>query len=1079
MPKRTDLQKILVIGSGPIVIGQAAEFDYAGTQACLALKEEGYTVILCNSNPATIMTDPKIADRVYMEPLTVEYMAKVIRKERPDAILPGIGGQTGLNLAMELERKGILKECGTQLLGTGSDSIARAEDRERFKALCEEIGEPVLPSEIADHFEAGLAAAAKIGFPLVLRPAFTLGGTGGGFAENEAELRELLGNALQLSPVHQVLIEKSVKGYKEIEYEVIRDANDTAITVCNMENLDPVGIHTGDSIVVCPSQTLTNREYHMLRDSALRLIRALKIEGGCNVQFALDPKSFQYYVIEVNPRVSRSSALASKASGYPIARVSAKICIGMRLDEIQLANTPAAFEPALDYVVTKMPRFPFDKFPDANRTLGTQMKATGEVMSIGRTFEESLLKSVRALEIGAKHLELPELSACTRAELLSKLAEGTDERIFVIAALLRDGCPMEKIAAATGIDAFFLDKIAHIVRVEKALQNTPLDAAALRHAKRVGFSDAKIAALWHVSEEDVLMLRRRAGIYPTYKMIDTCASEFDSYVPYFYACYEDENESIVSNARKIIVLGSGPIRIGQGVEFDYSTVHAVKTIRAAGFEAIVINNNPETVSTDYTTADKLYFEPLYPEDVLNIIALEQPEGVIATLGGQTAINLAAPLAAKGVHLIGTDCDGIARAENRELFEKLLEQLGIPQPQGQAVTNLEDGIRVANEIGYPMLVRPSFVLGGRAMQIVAKEEQLRHYLEHAVQMSNDQPVLIDHYICGKEVEVDAICDGEQVFVAGIMELVERTGIHSGDSISVYPPFSISQRVKETILGYTCRLGLGIGIIGLYNIQFIVDQQERVFIIEVNPRSSRTVPFLSKATGFALADIATKVMLGISLAEQGIHDMYPPEKHRRYVKAPAFSFSKLKGMDTYLSPEMKSTGEAIGYDHKLHRAMYKALIASGIRLQNYGTVIVTLADEDKEEALPLVQRFYQLGFAIESTIGTAQFLNAHGIPARMRRKLSEGSTEILESIRAGYVAYVINTRAILSGVHYEDGIAIRRCAIENDVTTFTSLDTVRVLLDVLEEITVGISTIDAPAEKEETTYAALHKNARPWK
>ncbi len=1058
MPKRTDLHKILVIGSGPIVIGQAAEFDYAGTQACLALKEEGYEVVLCNSNPATIMTDPQIADKVYMEPLTAEYVAKIVRKERPDAILPGIGGQTGLNLAMELEAQGVLQECGTELLGTGSDSIACAEDRERFKELCDAIGEPTLPSETADSIESGLAAAEKIGYPLVLRPAFTLGGTGGGFAENEAQMLEILKQALALSPVHQVLVEKSVKGYKEIEYEVIRDANDTAITVCNMENLDPVGIHTGDSIVVCPSQTLTNREYHMLRDSALRLIRALKIEGGCNVQFALDPNSFRYYVIEVNPRVSRSSALASKASGYPIARVSAKICVGMRLEEIPLANTSAAFEPALDYVVSKMPRFPFDKFSDATRILGTQMKATGEVMSIGRTFEESLLKSVRALEIGIHHLSVPSVEEKTTEELMELVQDGTDERIFAIAALFRRGIAVEPLYRLTGIDPFFLTKLQHIMAMERRLQTEDLTPELLRSAKRKGFADITIAELTGRTEKDVFALREQANIFPVYKMIDTCASEFASYVPYFYSTYEEENESIISDRRKIIVLGSGPIRIGQGVEFDYSTVHAVKTIRTAGFEAIVINNNPETVSTDYTTADKLYFEPLYPEDVMNIIRMEQPEGVIVTLGGQTAINLAAPLAAEGIPIVGTDCDAIARAENRDLFERLLISLGIPQPKGRAITKIEDGIRAAKEVGYPVLVRPSYVLGGRAMQIVAKEEHLRHYLMHSVQLSLESPVLIDHYICGKELEVDAICDGRDVFVAGIMELVERTGIHSGDSISVYPSFSVSNRVKRTILECTKRLGLGIGIVGLYNIQFIVDEQDQVFIIEVNPRSSRTVPFLSKATGYALADIATKVMFGTSLAEQGIRSLYPAEKKRFYVKAPAFSFSKLKGMDTYLSPEMKSTGEAIGYDKALHRAMYKALIASGIRLHNYGTVIVTLADEDKEEAFPLVKRFYEMGFRIEATVGTADFLNAHGVPATVRRKLSEGSTEILESIRTGYVSYVINTRAILSGVHYEDGVAIRRCAIENNVTTFTSLDTVRVLLDVLDEMTIGVSTIN---------------------
>ena len=1059
MPKRTDIKKVLVIGSGPIVIGQAAEFDYAGTQACLALKEEGYEVVLCNSNPATIMTDTSIADRVYMEPLTLEYIAKIIRFERPDAILPSIGGQTGLNLAIQLEQKGILRECRTELLGTKSSSIAQAEDRELFKELCESLGEPVLPSDIANTMEEGLSIAARIGYPVVLRPAFTLGGTGGGFADNESECREIMKNALALSPVHQVLVEKSIKGFKEIEYEVMRDRNDTAITICNMENVDPVGIHTGDSIVVCPSQTLTNKEYHMLRDSALKIIRALEIEGGCNVQFALDPNSFQYYLIEVNPRVSRSSALASKASGYPIARVSAKIAVGMTLDEIPIANTPASFEPSLDYVVTKMPRFPFDKFTDANNSLGTQMKATGEVMSIGRTIEESLLKAIRSLEIGVWHLYMEKFDTWPDSKLMDYIKIGTDDRIYAIAELLRREITVEAISDATKIDPLFLRKMRNIICMERQLKAHPGDEKVLYLAKRMGFYDKEIARQWGWTELQVYEMRQRCAIRPVYKMIDTCASEFDSYIPYFYSTYEEENESVVSDKKKIIVLGSGPIRIGQGVEFDYSTVHAVQTIKAAGYESIIINNNPETVSTDYTCSDKLYFEPLTAEDVMNIIRLEQPEGVIATLGGQTAINLAQPLMERGVKIIGTDCAAIEKAENRDAFEKLLVELGIPPPKGQAVTNIEDGVKAAAQIGYPVLVRPSFVLGGRAMQIVAKEGALREYLKTAVEIDEDKPVLVDKYIRGKEVEVDAICDGQSVFVPGIMELVERTGVHSGDSISVYPPFSISDQVKQTILEYTRKLGIGIGIIGLFNIQFIVDEHDDVYIIEVNPRSSRTVPFLSKATGYSLADMATLVNLGVSLDQQGIHTLYPAEKKRHYVKAPAFSFSKLRGMDAYLSPEMKSTGEAIGYDDKLPRAMYKALIASGVHMQNYGTVIVTLADEDKEEALPLVRRFYNMGFNIEATTMTALYLKEHGIRTRIRKKLSEGSEEILDSIRAGYVSYVINTRAILSGVHYEDGVQIRRCAIENGITMLTSLDTVKVLLDVLEEMTIGVSTIDS--------------------
>ena len=1059
MPKRTDIKKVMVIGSGPIVIGQAAEFDYAGTQACLALKEEGYEVILANSNPATIMTDNSVADKVYMEPLTLEYLARICRYERPDAIVPGIGGQTGLNLAVQLAKKGVLDECEIELLGTDVKSIECAEDRELFKELCQRIGEPTVPSHITYSVEEAVAAAKEIGYPVILRPAFTLGGTGGGFAYDENELREMMRGALALSPVHQVLVEKSIKGFKEIEYEVIRDGADTAITVCNMENLDPVGIHTGDSIVVAPSQTLTNKEYHMLRDSALRIIRALDVKGGCNVQFALDPHSFRYFVIEVNPRVSRSSALASKATGYPIARVSAKIAVGLRLDEIQLANTPACFEPTLDYVVTKMPRFPFDKFPAAQNQLSTQMKATGEVMSVGRCFEESLLKAVRSLENQKIHLHMEKFDSKHMRvdELLDYIKEGTDDRIYAISQLMWLGVDASLVCDITQIDMFFLDKIKQIVDFEKELEQAPGDLALLKEAKRLGFSDAYIAELWKQKELDVYTLRCKWRIFPVYKMIDTCASEFESYVPYFYSTYASENESVVSNRKKVIVLGSGPIRIGQGVEFDYSTVHAVHTIQQMGYEAIVINNNPETVSTDYTTADKLYFEPLTAEDVMNIVHLEHPEGVIVTLGGQTAVNLAQSLHDRGVNIIGTDCAAIEKAENRDAFDAVIKALHIPNPTGEAVTTLEEGICAADRIGYPVLVRPSFVLGGRAMEIVAKREMLERYLKNAFAVDDTKPVLIDKYVVGKETEVDAICDGEQVFLPGIMELVERTGVHSGDSISVYPPFSLSQSVKDTIVEYTTKLGLGIGIRGLFNIQFIVAPDDHVYVIEVNPRASRSVPFLSKSTGCNLVQIATRVMLGQSLARQGITGSAERKEQRWYVKAPAFSFAKLTGMDAYLSPEMKSTGEAIGYDVKLNRALYKALQASGIKMKDYGTVIVTLADEDKEEALPLVRRFYHLGFNIEATEGTAAFLKSHGIRTRVRRKLSDGSNEILDSIRAGYVSYILNTRAITSGVHYDDGVAIRRCAVQNGVNMFTSLDTARILLDALEEVIPEISTI----------------------
>ena len=1057
MAKRTDLKKILIIGSGPIVIGQAAEFDYAGTQACLALKEEGYEVILCNSNPATIMTDTIVADKVYMEPPTLEYIAKILRYERPDAIIPGIGGQTGLNLAMQLEEKGILKECGVELLGTSSASIERAEDREMFKELCQSIGEPVIPSEITYDIEQAKEAAKRIGYPVVLRPAFTLGGTGGGFAYSEEELIEVGLNAFKLSPVHQVLIEKSVKGYKEIEFEVMRDTNDHAITICGMENIDPVGVHTGDSIVVAPIMTLNDHDLKMLNDSAIKLIRELKIEGGCNVQFALNPNSSEYYLIEVNPRVSRSSALASKASGYPIAKVTAKIAVGMALEDIAIANTTAAFEPVLDYVIAKLPRFPFDKFASAKNTLGTQMKATGEVMGIGSNLEECLLKSVRSLEIGCCHFYMPKFDGMTEDELFEYLKEFKDDNIFCIAELFRRNADIKKIHEVTMITEYFLESVKNIVAMENSLKANKGDLETLKAAKKMGFGDQFIAKLWGMNELEVFAMRKENNLFPIYKMVDTCHT--NAYIPYFYSSYTGDNASRLTDKKKIVVLGAGPIRIGQGVEFDYSTVHAVTTIKKSGYEAIIINNNPETVSTDYTTADKLYFEPLTPEDVMNIIEFEKPDGVIASLGGQTAINLAEPLRQRGVEIIGTDCDAIERAENRDSFEKLLSELNIPQPKGRAVTKIEDGIKAAAEIGYPVLVRPSFVLGGRAMQIVANEEQLRNYLKTAVEIDEDKPVLVDKYIQGKEVEIDAICDGRDVFVPGIMELVERTGVHSGDSISVYPTFSISDKVKGIILQYAKKLGIGIGIVGLFNIQFIVDEKDDVYIIEVNPRSSRTVPFLSKATGYSLADIATEVIMGKSLKEQGIFDIYPEEKKRWYVKAPVFSFNKLRGLDAYLSPEMKSTGEAIGYDDKLNRALYKALQASGMHLQNYGTVLATIADKDKEEALPLIRRFYNLGFNIEATAGTAAFLKENGIRTHVRKKISDEGEDVTDAIRQGHIAYVINTRDIGSTGQESDGAHLRQCATENNVTIFTALDTVKVLLDVLEETTLTISTIDA--------------------
>ena len=1057
MAKRKDLKKILIIGSGPIVIGQAAEFDYAGTQACLALKEEGYEVVLVNSNPATIMTDTAIADKVYMEPLTLEYIARILRKERPDAIIPGIGGQTGLNLAMQLEKKGVLKECRVELLGTSSRSIERAEDRELFKELCQSIGEPTIPSEITYSIEEAKEAAKRIGYPVVLRPAFTLGGTGGGFAKDEEELVEIGRNGFELSPVHQVLVEKSVKGYKEIEFEVMRDSTDYAITICGMENVDPVGVHTGDSVVVAPILSLNDKDFNMLKDSALKIIRELKIEGGCNVQFALNPTSSEYYLIEVNPRVSRSSALASKASGYPIARVTAKIAVGMTLKEIAVAGTTGDKEPKLDYIVAKFPRFPFDKFTTVPTVLGTQMKATGEVMGIGSNLEECILKSVRSLETGVCHIYNSKYDAFTTEELVEELKEFKADYIYVVAELLRRGTSVEELHKMTMVTEVFLESFKKIVDMENKLSANPMNPTVLAEAKKMGFCDKFIAKLWNKKENEVSSFRKENGLKPVFKMVDTLYS--GAYIPYFYSTYTGENQSKLTSRQKAIVLGAGPIRIGQGVEFDYSTVHAVQTIKKSGYEAIIINNNPETVSTDYTTSDKLYFEPLTTEDVMNVIEFENPEGVIASLGGQTAINLAQPLDNLGVKIIGTDCAAIDKAENRELFEKLLYSLNIPQPKGCAVTRIEDGVKAANEIGYPVLVRPSFVLGGRAMQIVSDENQLRHYLKTAVEIDEDKPVLVDKYIIGKEVEVDAICDGRDVFIPGIMELVERTGIHSGDSISVYPSFSISNKVKGTIIQYAKKLGLGIGIKGLYNIQFIVDSKEQVYIIEVNPRSSRTVPFLSKATGYSLADIATEVILGKSLKEQGIFDIYPEEKKRWYVKVPVFSFNKIRGLDAYLSPEMKSTGEAIGYDDKLNRALYKALQASGMRLQNYGTVFATIDDNDKEEALPLIRRFYNLGFNIEATKGTAKLLKENGIRTHVLKKISDGSDEIQQSIRQGHIAYVISTSSPGATSATTDGYKIRKAATESNVTMFTSLDTVKALLDVLEETTICVSTIDA--------------------
>lgn len=1056
MPKRTDLKKILIIGSGPIVIGQGAEFDYAGTQACLAIKEEGYELVLVNSNPATIMTDTNMADKVYMEPLTLEYLAKILRYERPDGIIAGLGGQTALNLAIQLEEKGVLKECKIELLGTSSESIKRAEDRDEFKALCQKIGEPVIPSEISYNTEHAKEAAKHIGYPVVLRPAFTLGGTGGGFAESEEELIELCENAFALSPINQVLLEKSVRGFVEIEFEVMRDSSGKCITVCGMENVDPVGVHTGDSIVVAPILTLSEEDKRRLNESAIKILKELSIAGGCNVQFAFNPVSREYYLIEINPRVSRSSALASKATAYPIARVSAKIAIGMNLDEIEISPGMASEEPQPDYIISKVPRFPFDKFENAATILGTQMKATGEVMGIGMNFSESLLKGLRSLEIGIYHIYMAKFDSFTDSELFEYIAKFNYDNIYAIAELFRRGAETEKIHEISKISDHFLNAVKEITELETALSKNIGNTELLTQAKKLGFSDRAVARFWKTNEDEIFKFRKENKIFPEFKMVNSKNSK--AYIPYFFSTYNAAGDSVPDSKKKIIVLGSGPIRIGQGVEFDYSSVHAISTIRRFGQEAIIINNNPETVSTDYNMADKLYFEPLTTEDVMNIVLFEKPDGVIASLGGQTAINLANSIMRRGVRLIGTDCDAIEMSENRENFEKLLANLGIPHPQGKAVLTIQDGIDIANEVGFPVLVRPSFVLGGRAMQIVANEEQLRHYLSSAFMIDSEKPVLVDKYIYGKEVELDAVCDGTDVFVPGIMELVERTGVHSGDSISVYPPFSISDSVKGKILSYTKKLALESGIIGLCNIQYIVDKDENVYVIEINPRSSRTVPFLSKATGFRLADIATEIILGKSLKEQGIFSIYPEEKKRYYVKVPVFSSNKIRGLDAYLSPEMKSTGEAIGYDDKLNRALYKALQASGMKMQNYGTVLATIADSDKEEALPLIRRFYNLGFNIVATRGTAGFLKKSGIRTRALRKISEGSSEIPEAIRQGHIAYIINTGSYSSMHKTNDGREIRKLATEHNANLFTALDTVNVLLDVLEETTLCISTID---------------------
>lgn len=1048
MPKRTDIQKILVIGSGPIIIGQAAEFDYSGTQACQSLKEEGYEIVLVNSNPATIMTDTTIADKVYIEPLTLEFVTKIIQKERPDAILPSIGGQTGLNLAMELHEHGVLDRFQVKVLGTNLDAIQKAEDRDMFRSLMKEIGEPTPTSAIVHSLDEAYEFVDKVGYPIIVRPAFTLGGTGGGIVENEKDLIEIVTSGLKYSPVSQCLLEESIAGYKEIEFEVLRDASDEVIVVCDMENVDPVGVHTGDSIVVAPNQTLSEKEYDMLRDAAAKIVRAIGIEGSCNVQMALHPHNGKYYVIEVNPRVSRSSALASKATAYPIAKLAAKIAVGLEFSEIinpVTGQSYTQFEPKLDYTIVKIPRWPFDKFESANRKLGTQMKSTGEVMAIGNNFEEALLKAVRSLEAGVMHIEQEKLHQLSQSELEKRLAIPDDERLFVIAEAFRRGYTVEQIHQLSRITPLFLEKIQHIIAIENRLKAHPHDIECLREAKTFGFSDAAIAKYWNIEEKDVYEKRKQHHLLPVHRVVKTADGETVE-IPYFYSTFSGESETKKTDKKSILVLGSGPIRIGQGIEFDYATVHSVWAIQEAGYEAIIINNNPETVSTDFTTADRLYFEPLTIEDVMHVIEREQPEGVIVQFGGQTAINLAAKLAERGVNILGTSLTNMERAENRKQFEQLLRNLQIPQPLGKTATSVEEAVKIAEDIGYPVLVRPSYVLGGRAMEIVYKKEELLHYMEHAVKINPEHPVLIDRYLTGKEIEVDAVSDGESVFIPGIMEHIERAGVHSGDSIAVYPPQSLSDDIKRKIVERTIMLAQGLQVVGLLNIQFVLHQDE-VYVIEVNPRSSRTVPFMSKITGVPLANIATKVILGAKLQELGYPTGMLREGDGVYVKVPVFSFAKLRRVDISLGPEMKSTGEVMGKDGTLEKALYKGLLASGMKIPTNGAVLFTISDKDKQEALPMAKRFYDLGFQILATEGTAKAIATLGIPVTTVNKIAGEKPNLLDVIRKGEANIVINT--LTKGKQPQrDGFRIRREAVENGVVCFTSLDTAKALLKVLE-------------------------------
>ena len=1051
MPKNPDIKKVLVIGSGPIVIGQAAEFDYAGTQACRSLKEEGLEVVLLNSNPATIMTDKDIADRVYIEPLTVDVVEQLILKEKPDSVLPTLGGQAGLNLAMELDERGFFEKTGVKLIGTTSQTIKKAEDRLEFKATMEKIGEPVAPSLVVENLEDGIAFSNKIGYPVVLRPAYTLGGSGGGIAHNQEELEEILANGLRLSRVGQVLVERCIAGWKEIEYEVMRDGAGNVITVCNMENIDPVGVHTGDSIVVAPSQTLGDKEYQMLRTSALNIISELKITGGCNVQFALHPESFEYCVIEVNPRVSRSSALASKATGYPIAKVAAKIAIGYTLDEIKNAitgQTMASFEPMLDYCVVKMPRLPFDKFISAKRTLTTQMKATGEVMSICDSFEGGLMKAIRSLEQHVDSLMSYDFSHLDREGLLEQLAVVDDRRIWVIAEALRQGISYEEIHDITKIDIWFIDKIAILVEMEQALKTQELTVDLLKEAKRIEFPDNVIARLTGKTEDEIKQMRYDNGIVAAFKMVDTCAAEFEASTPYYYSVFGSENEAVETKDRKkVLVLGSGPIRIGQGIEFDFCSVHCTWAFSKEGYETIIINNNPETVSTDFDIADKLYFEPLTPEDVESIVRLEKPDGAVVQFGGQTAIKLTEALMKMGVPILGTSAENVDAAEDRELFDEILEQCQIPRPKGGTVYTAEEAKEVANRLGYPVLVRPSYVLGGQGMQIAINDEDVEEFIGIINRIAQDHPILVDKYLQGKEIEVDAVCDGDDILIPGIMEHIERAGIHSGDSISVYPAKSISDHVKATIEEYTKRLARSLHVIGLINIQFIVCGEE-VYVIEVNPRSSRTVPYISKVTGIPIVPLATKVILGHKIKDLGYTPGLQPEADYYAVKMPVFSFEKIRDADISLGPEMKSTGECLGIAKTFNEALYKAFLGAGICLPKYKNMIMTVRDEDKPEAVEIAKRFEALGYNIYATKGTARALMDADVQVRLTRKVEQESPNILDLILGHEIDLVIDTPS--QGVeHSHDGFVIRRHAIETGVNVLTAIDTAKALVTSLED------------------------------